>query len=260
MNLDDVLLQASLTHPRFANPLHLSRHQAKVYSQNGEDGMIAEIFRRVGMRDKIFAEFGIGKGVQNNTRLLLESGWRGVWFEGSDKNVAAARTNFSRYIEQGRLKVVEASITRENINELWSAAGLPEAVDFASVDIDYNTGHVWEALQPRARVACIEYNASIPAALDAAVPYDPQGKWDGTNWFGHGLKALERIGRAKDMALVGCDLAGVNAFFVAASEVGDRFVGPFTAEAQYEAPKYSVANWRFGHPSSAQSRRWVVQD
>ena len=47
-------------------------------------------------------------------------------------------------------------------------------------------------------------------------------------------------------ALVGCDLAGTNAFFVRDDLVGDRFVAPFTAENHYEPVRYPLLHRR-GH-------------
>ena len=37
-----------LTQKRLENPLSLERYGYKVYSQNDEDGIISEIFRRIG--------------------------------------------------------------------------------------------------------------------------------------------------------------------------------------------------------------------
>ena len=34
--------------------------------------------------------------------------------------------------------------------------------------------------------------------------------------------------------MVGCDLAGVNAYFVRADLTGDHFLGPFDAETHFE--------------------------
>src|SRR5688572_13694008 len=76
---------------RHADPLSLPRHHAQVYSQNGEDGIIAEIFRRIGPRSRTFLEIGIEGGSQNNTRLLLEQGWRGIWIEGNPAFAEQAR-------------------------------------------------------------------------------------------------------------------------------------------------------------------------
>lgn len=43
---------------RLDDPLYLERYGYKVYSQNDEDGIIAEIFNRIGTTDKRFVEFG----------------------------------------------------------------------------------------------------------------------------------------------------------------------------------------------------------
>ena len=45
----------------------------KVYSQCDEDGIIQEIFKRIGEESRTFVEFGVGDGLENNTvKLLLE--------------------------------------------------------------------------------------------------------------------------------------------------------------------------------------------
>src|SRR5437660_108976 len=67
--------------PRNADPKRLLRHGYKVYSQNDEDGIIAEIFRRIGVVGKTFVEFGVETGVECNTAKLLVEGFRGLWIE-----------------------------------------------------------------------------------------------------------------------------------------------------------------------------------
>jgi hypothetical protein len=68
--------------------------------------------------------------------------------------------------------------------------------------------------------------------------------WDGTNRFGASLKTLERIGREKRLALIGCDFRGVNAFFVGETECGDKFLRPYTAEQHFEPPRYALVTPR----------------
>jgi len=231
----------------------LRRHYGQVYSENGEDGYIAEIFRRIaGPGSGQFIEIGVHNGLQNNTRFLLERGWRGLWIEGSVTEAANAAATFVQYIETKQLQIICEMATPENINDLVTVG----EVDFLSIDIDQHTHCVWEALRTAAYVHCIEYNASIPPSLDLCVPYDPNVVWDYTNYFGAGLKALERIGRAKSLNLVGCDSQGVNAFFVDARLCGDHFLAPFTAETHYEPPKYGTGGG--GHPPSNTARRWLV--
>ena len=238
--------------PRYRDPRGLTAFgRSQMYSQNGEDGVIAEVLRRIGSGGRRFVEIGCGDGRQNNTRLLLETGWRGVWIDGDSEAIGRARRDFAEAISAGRLAVVHASVTRENVGALLAEAGANQAFDVLSIDVDLHTGHVWEAVSEagfRPRVACVEYNASVPPSVDWQVPYVAGEAWtDASNRFGAGLKTLERLGRSAGMSLVGCEYLGNNAFFVCDQERGEHFLPPFTAEHHYEPPRYGLLNHR-GHP------------
>ena len=58
-------------HPRYNDPLRLLKYGHQVNSQNAEDGMIREIFRCIGVTNRIFAEIGIEDGSEINTSFLL---------------------------------------------------------------------------------------------------------------------------------------------------------------------------------------------
>lgn len=247
------------TDRRIADPKRLTCAYAQVYSQNGEDGFIAEIFARIGARSRTFLEIGIGNGLENTTRFLLEQGWTGTWVEGDEKQADEARRLFSPFIETGALRIIHSLVTVDNINCVLDDAGIGMELDYISVDVDQNTSHVWRALNRRARSCCIEYNASIPPSAPLEVSYDPDGTWDGTNHFGAGLKVMELIGKTKRMNLVGCDVQGVNGYFVAEADTADRFCAPFTAENHYQLPIYAGLT-HIGHRASSMARRWQVAD
>lgn len=250
-------LRLFATDGRYFDPRTLSLCRAQVYSQNYEDGIIAEIYRRIGVRSRSFLEIGVENGLQNNTRFLLEQGWRGTWVD-SPRNAAEARSLFAEHVSAGTLQVIGAHLTAENVNEVLDHEGVSKRFDFLSVDIDQNTTHVWRKLNRKARVACIEYNASLPPSVDIEACYDPNATWDGSNWYGGSLKTIETIGRTKAMSLVGCDLLGVNAFLVASEKAAiDQFRAPFTAENHYETPKYHLTA-HIGHPPSKKPRSWTV--
>ncbi len=60
----------------------LSRFELRVLSQNGEDGVLAEIFRRVGAPARYFVEFGIESGRQGNCVYLADlAEWTGLFIE-----------------------------------------------------------------------------------------------------------------------------------------------------------------------------------
>ena len=81
------LRQKILGEPRYMEEKRLLRFGFKAYSQNEEDGIIQEIFRRIGTINKTFIEIGVGNGLENNTLYLLLQGWRGLWIDSSLKFV-----------------------------------------------------------------------------------------------------------------------------------------------------------------------------
>jgi len=228
----------------------ISKYPAKVFSQNFEDAMIAEIFHRVGTASRTFVEVGIGDGTECNTRFLLAQGWKGLWIEGDTGSAERAKTKFHHEISAGLLCIVQSFVTRDNINSILERAGYAEEIDFLSVDIDMNTHHIWRSIKTRARVSCIEYNATFPPTVDFCVPYADDGTWDGTNWFGASLQHLTNIARDKSLSLVGCDSTGINAFFVADSLIADSFIAPNNIAAHYEPARYVLTAQR-GHPRAA---------
>jgi hypothetical protein len=235
-------------HPRYGDPRRLLAHAFQVNSQNGEDGMIREIFRRIGTTDRVFAEVGIGDGRENNTAFLLSQDWTGFWIDGHDAFVKKIEQR--RDLPPGCLKSRVAFVNRENIAGLFKEIGVPREFDLLSLDIDQNTYYAWEGLADfRPRVVVVEYNAALPADLDWKVRYDPEKVCDNTINTGASLKAFENLGRQFGYSLVGCDIIGVNAFFVRADLAGDKFVEPFTAENHHEPVRTSLLHRRNGRLS-----------
>ncbi|HLW68249.1 MAG TPA: hypothetical protein VKS79_23230 [Gemmataceae bacterium] len=237
---------------RYRDPRRLLAWEHQVYSQGGEDGIIAEIFRRIGTKNRTFVEIGVGDGLENNTAFLLTQGWSGFWLEGDPECVRKIRVGCKRAQVDRSLHLIELFVTGENVASALQQAGAPTEVDLLSIDVDQNTYWIWSALgQISARVVVVEYNAAWPAAVDWKVPYDPAEMFDGTLCFGASLKALELLGRQFGYNLVGCNLAGVNAFFVRSDLCGDHFAAPFSAENHYEPPRYWLIRPRDGRGTNA---------
>jgi hypothetical protein len=234
---------------RYADPKRLERHGFKVYSQFDEDGIIQEIFRRIGTTDRRFAEFGVENGLENNTLKLLLEGWRGLWIEGNEGWVAGMRERFADVLADGRLTLRHAFITAENIGDLIAQGGTGE-IDLVSIDIDGNDFHIWEALTAiRSRVVVIEYNAKFPPPMSIVQEYRPDNVWKGTDYMGASLEALVRLGARLGYSLVGTNFVGLNAFFVRDDLLSDKFQTPLSAENHYNRAKYFL--WQLyvsGHP------------
>lgn len=218
-----------------ADPRILAPYGFTAYSQGDDDGILEEIFRRIGATNKQFIDFGCAEGIENNTTYLALTGWSGLWMDGGEENIRTAHKHFQRQIESGKLKVRQSFITRENINSLIEDAGLDREPDLLSIDIDGNDYWIWEAIHTiQPRVVVIEYNATFRPPHQIVQDYDAAYRWRSTNYYGASLKAIETLGVKKGYSLVGCNFAGVNAFLVRndlARE--DLFSTPFTAEHHY---------------------------
>ncbi len=233
---------------RYADPRRLLRYGAKAYSQNDEDGMVAEIFRRIGTSSRTFIEIGTGAGLENNTLALLLQGWRGLWVEGDEAKAARARRNFASYVSSSQLRIDQAFITRENVDAVLQKSAPEAEPDLLSIDLDGNDYHVWQAVQSISpRVVVVEYNASWFPPMSLAVSYQERFQWKENTYFGASLKALELLAERKGYHLVGCCFAGVNAFFVRADLCAAHFCEPYTAENHYEPARYWMLRTA-GHP------------
>ncbi len=241
-------IQQLLEQPRYADPKRLHRFEHQVFSQNGEDGVLLEIFKRIGTAGKSFVEIGVGDGLENNTAFLLSQGWKGFWLDGDHDAMARIKDLFWQPLSRGDLVVREALITAENIANTLAELKVPVEFDLFSLDIDRNTYFVWQALKHlRPRVVVIEYNSTYPPQTEWTVEYKPDLMYNCTSYMGASLKAYERLGAELGYALVGCELSGINAFFVRRDLCGELFAEPYTAENHFEPARYFLLR-RDGHP------------
>jgi hypothetical protein len=231
-----------LREDRYADPRTLGRFGFKVYSQNDEDGIIQEIFARIGTVSKSFVEFGVETGMQNNTLKLLLEGWNGLWLEGSEDYVRSIQTRFADVIAERRLHASQAFIDRDNINALIGTV-FQDDIDLISIDIDGNDIYILEALEiVRPRVVVIEYNGKFPPPMNLAQVYNPTHRWRGTDYGGSSLVAITKVAERKGYALVGCNMTGINAFFVRTDLLGDKFCPPWTAEHHFEPARIFLSS------------------
>jgi len=137
--------------------------------------------------------------------------------DGDEANIESIRR--SDLFWRHNLKAHRAFITRENIDELLRANGVEGDIGLLSIDIDGNDYWVWEAISAIApRIVIAEYNARFGPQRSVTVPYDPafarQRAHYSMIYYGASLAALTRLGQRKGYALVCCNSAGNNAFFV----------------------------------------------
>ena len=198
----------------------LGPFELRAFSQNGEDGVIAEILRRCeALEDGYFVEFGAQQGVENNCAALADLlGWRGLFIEGGERDHAVLER---KYRPNDRVATRWALVTPDNVETLFADAGVPGEFDLLSIDVDGEDYWIWEAIEAhRPRVVVIEYNSGLEPGRRLVQPRGT-GPWSGTSFVGASLAALESLGERKGYRLVHTDLTGNNACFVRTDVPGD---------------------------------------
>ena len=190
----------------------------RAFSQWGEDGIIQFLIRNVPINRKIFVEFGVQNYTESNTRfLLINNNWSGLVIDGGSEEIAYVKNDPIYW--QYNLKAVNSFITKDNINQILSDNGIQGEIGLLSVDIDGNDYWVWQAIDCiNPAIVVSEYNFRFGANKAVTVPYDAsfvRSKAHYSNiYYGASLKALCILADRKGYALVGCNSAGNNAFFV----------------------------------------------
>jgi hypothetical protein len=211
--------------PRGLQPVEASR-----FSQNGEDGVIAEILRRIGATSRTCIEIGAADGSENCTRALVEAGFDATWIEGDPAAAEAAR-------RVGNTTVIQAFVDRDNVVALLD--GADREPDLLALDVDGNDWWVWRALGQagfRPRAVVVEVNGQAGPWARWVMPYDPAHRWDGSAYYGASLRAWVALARDLGYVLVGCESTGVNAFFVRA-DLASRFDAPSVRDS-FVAPQH----------------------
>lgn len=234
----------------------LTPYELRVFSQNGEDGVLAEILARVGTSERFFVEFGVESGREGNCVALADVfGWRGVFLDCDEVFFPKLE---GKYRGSGSVRTMRAMVTPSNVEELFSECEVPMAPDVLSIDVDGTDYWIWDAIEAyRPRVLVIEYNSALDPSRRLVQPREHDGGWDGTDYFGASLGALRSLCERKGYRFVHAELCGVNAFFVR-SDLAD---GRFPAETEVRVPgRPNYFQQGEGHPPSADTRLYFDLD
>ena len=212
--------------------LDLSQYEQSLYSQNGEDGVLAKIFQLLPPTSYYCVELGAFDGITgSNTYLLRLQGWDCLLLD--------------RAYEMPEYKLRKEFITAENINQLFEQYEVPYEFGLLSIDVDYNDFHLWNALDSKYRpaVVVVEYNATYLSEEDKVVKYYPFYCGDGSDYFGASIQACYRLGKSKGYSLIYAEQAGRHLFFVRddlIQEYGLIFKDMNEVKKIYRAPSYTI--------------------
>jgi len=211
----------------------LNAYEACYTSQNGEDGIIAEIFRRIGTTNTFSVEFGVEDGSECNTaELLRRHGWRGVLIEGDPRRFAALARRYEKF---SNVRTIQAYVDVAGIKRILAAAEVPHELDLLSIDVDGNDYWIAQEIlsEYRPRLIVIEINPFYPPPARWVMPYDPNFRWDDTTYFGASLSSMTDLHEAHGYSLVAIDCNVINAFYLRNDLLPALGLPPVVPEAVY---------------------------
>ena len=198
---------------------NINDYEFKIFSQFGDDGIIQYLIKNVEIRNNFFIEFGVENFLESNTRfLMMNNNWSGFVMDGSDEAMNTLK-NQPWYWRFG-LTHQAAFIDKDNINALLARTNTSD-IGLLHIDLDGNDYHILLAVdlsKLNPSILIMEYNSVFGKDRMITTPYNKQfirNKAHYSNlYFGASLPALHDAASKKGYALVGCNLAGNNAYFV----------------------------------------------
>ncbi len=136
-----------------------------IYSQFGEDGVLAEIFRRIGTTNKQCFEVGAADGKWfSNSRRLIDEGWTGALIEADPSNWPELDKldGPNVHIFHGRAGVSGP----DSLDARLTLARFDDKPDLGVIDVDGQDYYLWNSLlQHKPRVMVVEYDPNADPAF-----------------------------------------------------------------------------------------------
>lgn len=198
-----VILMLSLSTIYGEDAINLSRHEKSLYSEFGEDGILAKIFQIMPPKNKSFIHLGSSDGINKCSSYLLRlQGWKGLLID--------------RLYRNDEINLQKVYLTAENINQVLEKNNAPTELDLLIIDLHYNDFHIWDALDSSTNpsVIIVNYNSTMSGSEDKIVKYKLTYAGDTTDYFGASIYSLKLLGNAKGYGLVYAESGGEYLFFV----------------------------------------------
>lgn len=154
------------------------------FSQNGEEGILAEVLKRLKIETGVCCEIGGNDGRWlSNTALLIENGWTGKFIEA---DFDLWQNCVGNWKGNDRVKAVCSFVSEANVNAFVDAD-----CDVLSIDTDGKDYEIFKALEAKPKVIIIEIDSSIPPDADR---YNKEG--------GAGYLPMAKLGIGKGYFLL----------------------------------------------------------
>lgn len=230
------MLGASLREP---HPAHPESWEFSAFSQNGEDGIIDYLSRRIVNPSRSFVEIGAADGLQNNSSLLaVARNFSGLMIEADPGKSRLCKRVITRFTHS--VNCVNMFVTKKSISEITRLA--PDArPDLFSLDIDGNDYYIAAGLLEaglRPGIIAVEYNSALGPHKSLSIEYRENFNYLAAHpthlYYGVSVAGWKCFFDRHGYRFVTVDLRGVNAFFVDPEQFGTDFLDGIEGTAYRE--------------------------
>lgn len=227
MSLSRAAATSALRQIDYTNPISW---EFSGFSQNGEDGIIDILTRKLKNPNRYCIEIGIGDGIENCTAwLLFARRYTGMMVDGSSKSIKRAKFLMDFHCQ---VDMVDMFVNRENINGIKKRA-IYWNPDVFSIDVDGNDYHITEALFEsgfRPKIVVAEYNSSFGPNKSVTTIYQKgvndarENKQFPVIYFGVSFNGWKTFFGKRGYKFITTEANGVNMFFVDPNEFNEDFI------------------------------------
>ena len=210
-------VQISQNKNKYEEVSDLNEIEVKIFSQNGEDGIIDYLINKLKLNTKNFVEIGVGNYRESNTRFLYNKYHpKGLVVDFIDDMEKKVKPFVNLW--KGDLRICNKQINSENILHTLNH-NCDYKIDIFSIDIDSIDYWIIEKLNKRiSKVFVAEYNPVFGSEIEVTVPNISgfeRNKYHYSNLcYGMSLRALINLMDKKGYYFIGTNLQKINAFFI----------------------------------------------
>ena len=202
----------------YENITNLNDLDYKVFSQNGEDGILDYLLFQLKINKPKFLEIGVGDYSESNTRFIFDRcSPKGTIIDCIEEFEIKVKKNIKLW--RGQLNIIYKNINSDNIKDIIENKKIFSELDLLSLDIDGIDYWVLEKLPKNfSKIAVIEFNPIFGNKFKVTVPNIKDFNRNNYHYsnlcFGMSLLALIDLMKKKNFYFLGTNLFRNNAFFI----------------------------------------------
>ena len=198
----------------------------KVFSQNGEDGIIQYLIKSLKLKKIKFVEIGTEDYSESNTRYIFETTRCDGLIIDPLKNLKDKVKNTVTNFWKNNLLIINDFASPRNINLILEKNNFNNNIDLFSIDIDGADYWIIKELKKNiSKIFVAEYNPYFGPDLEITVPnienFNRSSYHYSNLCFGVSLKSLIKIMIEKNYTFVGSNEFRNNAFFVSNEHISN---------------------------------------